>query len=346
MKPMLSEKEPVRNILRRLNGEAGEEVPFWLMRQAGRYLPEYRGLRKKAGSFLDLCYNPDMAAEVTLQPIDRFGMDAAIIFSDILVIPHALGQKLDFQEGEGPVLGPLVMEELSYDAQKLAPVYEAIRKTRQRLSPEKTLIGFAGAPWTVACYMVDGRGGGDFQKTKIFAYAQPEKFDGLVNTLVDAITQHLADQVRAGADTVQIFDSWAGLLPEPYFTRWVIKPAKEIRSRLQKTFPGLPVIGFPRGAGMLYSDYANNTGMDAVSLDTQTPVAWAKEKFKKEICLQGNLDPVLLLTGGKAMEQAVLDILKAAEGRPFVFNLGHGIIKETPPEHVAQLAKIIRGYAG
>lgn len=339
------EKPAYRPVIKALHGEAQTTAPFWLMRQAGRYLPEYRELRKQAGSFLDLCFNPDFAAEVTLQPIRRFDMDAAIVFSDILVIPHALGQKLDFVEGEGPSLGALDIESLSYDAKKLEPVFETLRRVRRALPPEKTLIGFAGAPWTVACYMVDGQGDGAFNKTKSFAYKNPEAFDQLIARIVDATVPYLVGQSKAGADVVQLFDSWAGLLPEPYFTRWVIQPAQEIVQRLQQSVPGLPVIGFPRGAGALYKSYAADVNVHAVGIDTQTPMDWAVRECPGK-CLQGNLDPLLLLEGGKALEENTLRILRAAQGRPFIFNLGHGIIKETPPDHVAQLARIIRGFAG
>ena len=330
--------------LRALQGVAQTPVPFWLMRQAGRYLPEYRALRATAGSFLNLCFNPEFAAEVTLQPIRRFDMDAAILFSDILVIPHALGQRLDFVEGEGPRLGELDVAKLSYDADKLSPVYETIRRVRRELAPEKALIGFAGAPWTVACYMVDGQGGGEFTRTKIFAYKNPEAFDALISKVVDATVTYLVEQVRAGADALQLFDSWSGLLPEPYFTRWVIKPSQEIRKRIAQECPDTPMIGFPRGAGGLCQRYAEHTGFDGIGLDTQVPLDWAVENFGKGRCLQGNLDPVLLLTGGAALEQGVRNILDAVRGQPFIFNLGHGVIKETPPEHVALLAKTIRSY--
>ncbi len=328
-----------------LNGNAAtSSPPFWLMRQAGRYLPEYRALRKTAGGFLDMCFNPEFAAEVTLQPLRRFDMDAAIMFSDILVIPYALGQKLEFLEGEGPCLGPLDVNALQFDDSKLAPVYETLRRLKTQLAAEKTLIGFAGAPWTIACYMVQGKGDGAFNEAKKFAYAKPDAFDALINLITDATTQYLINQVRAGADAMQLFDSWAGLLPEPYFTRWVIKPAQKIRAALKAACPDLPVIGFPRGAGALYKFYAEQTGMNAVGLDTQVPLDWAVQTLPKNICLQGNLDPVLLLTGGDALKENTESILRTMRGRPFIFNLGHGVIKETPPEHVAQLSAIIKGF--
>lgn len=339
-------KTAIKPIVEALRGKARQPVPFWLMRQAGRYLPEYRELRKKAGSFLNLCFNPDWAAEITLQPIRRFDMDAAILFSDILVVPYALGQELDFVEGEGPRLGMLKVDRLSFDPSRLAPVYETLKKLRQQLAPEKTLIGFAGAPWTVACYMVDGQGGGEFGKTKKFAFENPEGFGVLIDKIVDATVLYLSAQAKSGADVVQIFDSWAGLLPEPYFTRWVIKPVHEIIRRLKMEHPHLPVIAFPRGAGELYKKYAAEVEADGIGIDTATPLSWAVKEFGEQACLQGNLDPEVLLVGGKVLEDAALSILDAAKGRPFIFNLGHGVIKETPPEHVAQLAKLIRGHAG
>ncbi|HYD19470.1 MAG TPA: uroporphyrinogen decarboxylase [Patescibacteria group bacterium] len=327
-----------------LRGQAQPTAPFWLMRQAGRYLPEYRALRARAGSFLDLCFNPELAAEVTLQPIRRFDMDAAILFSDILVIPYALGQSLSFVEGEGPRLGNLTVKTLRYDAEKLAPVCETLRRVRKELRSDKALIGFAGAPWTVACYMVEGQGGGEFIRAKSFAYANPDAFDQLIAKIIEATVDYLVAQAEAGADAVQLFDSWAGLVPEPYFTRWVIRPSQLIRSMFKRRCPDIPMIGFPRGAGALYPRYAAQTGVDGLGLDTQVPLDWARKELGSA-CLQGNLDPVALLTGGKALETAARNILEAMKGQAFIFNLGHGVIKETPPDHVAQLAQIIRSHA-
>ena len=265
-----------KKILRSLKGEVTARVPFWLMRQAGRYLPEYRATRQQAGSFLNLCFNPELASEVTLQPIRRFGMDAAIIFSDILVVPHALGQALDFVEGEGPKLTALHsaqdISKLNFDAfdQKLAPVYDALRRTRAALEPDKALIGFAGAPWTLACYMLQGYGDGEFAAAKKFAYTDPFNFDRLIDILTEATTRYLLKQIESGADTVQLFDSWAGLLPHHYFKRWVIAPAQKIVEQIRKKYPDTPVIGFPRGAGVLYSNYVDKTGVQGVGIDTQT----------------------------------------------------------------------------
>lgn len=344
---MVSQKQQAETkpLLQALQGKAGNPPPFWLMRQAGRYLPEYRELRKKAGGFLELCFTPDFAVEVTLQPIRRFDMDAAILFSDILVIPHALGQELAFLEGEGPQLGAFKPEALSFDDTKLNPVYETLRRLRAELPAEKTLLGFAGAPWTLACYMVQGHGDGAFNAAKAYAYANPEKFDALIGLLAEVTAQYLVKQAQNGADALQLFDSWAGLLPEPYFTRWVVRPTQKIMLHLKQHCPDTPLIGFPRGAGALCRDYAAGTGIAAISLDTQVPLPWAREAFGRHVCIQGNLDPVLLLTGGRALEEAALGILRQMQGRPFIFNLGHGVIKETPPEHVLQLKNVIRGFS-
>jgi uroporphyrinogen decarboxylase len=337
-------------MFRALTGEATPEIPFWLMRQAGRYLPEYRELRKKAGSFLDLCFNPEFAAEVTLQPLHRFDMDAAILFSDILVVPYALGQSLDFVEGEGPQLGVFQGADFfkDFDAgafdEKLQPVYETIRRVRSSLPAEKTLIGFAGAPWTIACYMIQGRGDGEFLDTKKFAFSKPQEFDRLIDALVTATSHYLIKQISQGADAVQIFDSWAGLLPEAYFERWVTDPAKKIVDNIKKVYPDVPVIGFPRRAGSFYRHYAQKSGVDCLGLDQYFPLQEAVHGFDGKVALQGNLDPVLLLAGGKILEEGVHEILRAAGKAPFIFNLGHGVIKETLPEHVAQLAKIIKAY--
>jgi uroporphyrinogen decarboxylase len=331
-------------LLQALQGKVSSRVPFWLMRQAGRYLPEYRNLRQQAGSFLNLCFTPELAAEVTLQPLQRFGMDAAIIFSDILIVPLALGQKLDFVEGEGPRLGKLDVGSLRYDSSRLAPVYEALRLVRRRLAPEKALIGFAGAPWTVACYMVQGYGDGAFESVTAAAKKDPAEFGNLIELLTDATVEHLSAQMRAGADVVQIFDSWAGILPEPEFARWVIAPTRRIVAELNKRHPDTPVIGFPRQAGVLYARYAAETGIQGLGVDPSTPLSRLATDIPLTLCLQGNLDPALLLKGGAELTVAAENILQAMRDRPFIFNLGHGVIKETPPEHVALLADIIRKF--
>ncbi|MEZ0226213.1 MAG: uroporphyrinogen decarboxylase [Alphaproteobacteria bacterium] len=337
-----SEKKPL--LIDALQGKTTRQVPFWLMRQAGRYLPEYRALRQQAGSFLNLCFTPDLAAEVTLQPLRRFNMDAAIIFSDILVIPHALGQQLDFVEGEGPRLGRLDTASLQYDASRLAPVYEALRLVRRQLAPDKALIGFAGAPWTVACYMVQGRGDGAFESVKSAAVADPAAFEKLIALLTEATIEHLSAQIQAGADAVQLFDSWAGVLPEAEFAKWVIAPTRQIITALKKRHPATPVIGFPRQAGAFYARYAAETGIDGLGVDQFEDIEKTAQSVPPTLCLQGNLDPALLLKGGADMTSATESILNAMRGRPFIFNLGHGVIKETPPEHVATLSAIIRNF--
>lgn len=337
---------PLKPMLEALHGKVTNYTPIWLMRQAGRYLPEYRELRARAGSFLNLCYTPATAVEITLQPLRRFDLDAAILFSDILVIPHALGQGLDFVEGEGPVLPPL--EKLSsFDnldisgfEKKLAPVYETLSLLKRDLPAQKTLIGFAGAPWTVACYMLHGRGGGTFGRAAEMAAAAPEAFKEFLFKLADVTAAYLISQIKHGADTVQIFDSWAGLVPEEYFHDRVIAPTARIVSAIKAVYPDVPVIGFPRQAGKNYAAYIAQTGISALGLDPAADIS----AMPKNICLQGNLDPQLLLSGGDAMRDAVLRILDKAAGRPFVFNLGHGVIKETPPQHVADLIALVRSH--
>lgn len=333
-------------MLATLQGRANDHTPIWLMRQAGRYLPEYRALRAEAGSFLNLCYNPPMAAEITLQPLRRFDLDAAILFSDILVIPHALGMGLDFVEGEGPVLPPLSslddLERLDIAGfeQKLAPVYQTLDILRGKLPADKTLIGFAGAPWTVACYMLQGHGGGKFEKACQMGQNDPAALSAFLMRLADVTAQYLCSQIRHGADVVQIFDSWAGLVPAEHFHDWVIAPAARIVQMIRAQHPDTPVIGFPRQAGGQYTRYARETGVTAIGLDQKADIA----SIPTDICIQGNLAPELLLAGGDAMKNAVVDLMQKTAGRPFIFNLGHGVIKETPPEHVATLIETVRGY--
>lgn len=332
-----------------LGGQVPTRTPFWLMRQAGRYLPEYRKVRADAGGFLGMCYTPDLATEVTLQPIRRFDMDAAIIFSDILVIPHALGQDLRFAEGEGPRLPPIsdarAIDALSVsrvDAH-LQPVYQALRQTRAALPADKALIGFIGAPWTVACYMVDGRGG-DFPLARAMAQTNPELFQRIIDMVVDASIVYLLGQIAAGANTVQIFDSWASHAGTDGFDRWIVAPATKIVAAVHAKYPGFPVIGFPRCCGQHAHTYATATGVQAVGIDQHADIAAIGKTVAHDLCLQGNLDPETLLAGGDALVRETTHILAAMQGRPFIFNLGHGIIKETPPEHVAQLAEIIRTF--
>lgn len=336
--------------LRALQGETLARPPFWLMRQAGRYLPEYRAVRTKAGGFLDLCYTPDLATEVTLQPIRRYGMDAAILFSDILVVPHALGQALAFLEGEGPKLDPVRsrtdLDRLSLASlhDRLAPVYQAVGQIRAALPQDVALIGFAGAPWTVACYMVEGGGSKEFAAVKTWAYRDPAGFAVLIDRLVVATAEYLCAQIAAGAEAVQLFDSWAGVLPGPAFHRLVVEPTRRIVALVKARHPSVPVIGFPRGAGLYYADYVTGTGVDAVGIDTTVPPSWAARTLQTRVAVQGNLDPIHLVTGGSALREAAFEILGALDGGPFVFNLGHGVVPSTPPEHVAQLADLLRRW--
>lgn len=331
-------------ILRSLAKEVTPVAPVWLMRQAGRYLPEYRALRAEAGSFLKLCFNPEFACEVTLQPIRRFGMDAAILFSDILVIPYALGQDLSFVEGEGPKLGPFDIDALTvadFDT-RLAPVYETVRRVRAALDADKTLIGFAGSPWTIACYMLQGHGNSRFEKAFSYAKDRGGDFDRLLDLIADKTADYLIAQIKAGADTVQLFDSWAGLCTDAdFFHRAVIAPTAKIVAKVKAAFPATPIIGFPRGVSVdFYKIYAAKTGVDAIGVDQGIDFT----KLPDNICVQGNLAPEILLAGGDAMKAEALRILNATRNRPFIFNLGHGVIKETPPEHVAELMAVIKGF--
>lgn len=337
-------------MLRALGGEVLAQPPVWLMRQAGRYLPEYRELRARADGFLDLCYTPDYAVEVTLQPIRRFGFDAAILFSDILVVPHALGQKVWFEEGIGPRLAPLEkpedLDRLSREGvhETLAPVYETLRRLTRELPRKTTLIGFAGAPWTVASYMLEGGSSKDFAAGKRWAYSAPDSLQKLIDLLVEVTGDYLLAQIDAGAEVVQIFDSWAGVWPEAEMRRWCLEPAKSLVRRIAAARPGVPVIVFPRGAGLLYQDYARECGAAALGLDTTVPLSWARDVLQPKVCLQGNLDPQLLVAGEAGLRQGVRFILEQLSGGPFVFNLGHGIVPETPPEHVAQLMEQLRAW--
>lgn len=337
-----------------LNKRKTSRIPFWFMRQAGRYLPEYMDLRAQAGSFLNMAYNPEMAAEITLQPIRRFGMDAAIIFSDILVIPHALGQHLEFVHGEGPKLEPMrsgadfaKLHYRNFDSH-LAPVYEALRLVRTGLEKEghgqTALIGFAGAPWTVACYMIEGGGSKDFIHAKTMAYSDPQGFSELMDILVESTAQYLINQINAGAECVQIFDSWAGALDTHQFRKWVIRPTKAIVDLVRNTHPYVQIIGFPRCAGNNYLAYVQETGVSAVGLDHQVDPKWAARTLQPLVPVQGNLDPVCLLAGGDALVMAAEKIIGDLSGGSFVFNLGHGIHKDTPVENVELLVKLIKGH--
>jgi uroporphyrinogen decarboxylase len=337
---------PSGRVGRVLAGERFDPPPLWLMRQAGRYLPEYRAIREKAGSFLDLCFNPTLASEVTLQPIERFDLDAAILFSDILVIPHALGRKVSFVEGEGPRLEPIDAEgiaALEADiGDRLEAVFETVRNVRVRLSGEKTLIGFCGAPWTVATYIVAGRGTPDQAPARLMAAREPELFARLIEILVDASADYLIRQFRAGADVVQIFDSWAGVLGEEDFRRWCIAPCAAIVRRVRSVIPDARMIGFPKGAGLMLERYAAETGVDGIGIDWTMPLDFARDRLQPSVAVQGNLDPLLLIAGGTALDDAIDAILAKLSGGRFIFNLGHGIRPETPVAHVERLVKRVR----
>lgn len=338
-----------RRFLQPFAGEALDPPPIWLMRQAGRYLPEYRETRAKAGGFLDLCYTPALAAEVTLQPIRRFGFDAAILFADILLVPDAMGQPVRFAEGEGPLLEPM---RNAADIARLSPtatrpkferVFETVQRLRQDLPDETALIGFCGAPWTVATYMIEGRGSKDQAAARLFAYRDPDGFQKLMDLLVETSIEYLSGQVRAGADALQIFDTWAGSLPDDQFEKWVIAPTQRIVEAVHERHPGVPVIGFPRGAQGSALWYVAETKVDGIGCDTATPPYMMAEAFDGEnVVVQGNLDPLLLVAGGDALKLRVADIIELMTGKPFIFNLGHGIVPETPPEHVADLVRWVR----
>jgi uroporphyrinogen decarboxylase len=316
------------------------------MRQAGRYLPEYKETRRQAGSFLDLCLTPELAAEVTLQPIRRFDFDAAILFSDILVVPHALGQTVSFEEGQGPVLEPIGDDlgrlEIAAIDERVAPVYETVRQVRGALDPEKALIGFCGAPWTVATYMVAGRGGDEQLPARRLALQKPEEFQRLIDVLVEASARYLVGQIKAGANVIKIFDSWAGVLDEDGFQRWCIRPVRSIVEKIRKAAPGVPVIAFPRGAGARLKTFVAATNVDGIAIDWMTPMRLARELVPVPTALQGNLDPLRLVAGGRALEEGVDDILAAMRGRAHIFNLGHGITPDTPIRHVEQLVIRVR----
>ncbi len=332
--------------LKVLSGKVSKRKPVWLMRQAGRYLPEYRAIRKDVPDFLSLVYNPDLASEVTLQPMRRFDLDAAILFSDILVIPDALGQYVRFVKGEGPRLSPInypqeVMQ-LTFDGEKLLPIMETIQKTRAALKEDKALIGFAGSPWTVACYMVDGRGKTNFPKARAMAQDNPELFQKIMDKVVDATVRYLFMQVEAGVNALQLFDSWAGLLDTSQFDQWVIQPTQKIVHKIREQYPQIPIIGFARDSQNYLLTYAEKTGVNALGLSQELPLDWIQNTLPKHIPIQGNLDPNLLIQGGEGMKKAVRDICHAFQDRPHIFNLGHGINKETPYDHVTELIATIR----
>ncbi|MGH7104853.1 MAG: uroporphyrinogen decarboxylase [Acetobacteraceae bacterium] len=337
-------------LLRVLSGEAVWPPPLWLMRQAGRYLPEYRRLRAEAADFLSFCLTPELAIEATLQPVRRFALDGAILFSDILVLPWALGHAVSFEEGVGPVVTPVRDEgalkalDLARMAEAIGPVEAAIRGVRAALPPGVALIGFAGAPFTLACYLVDGRGGA-FAATRRMVREEPALFERLIERLTEALVPYLAAEAGAGSDALMLFDSWAGLLPPPLFQRFVIAPAAQIAGALKERFPAVKLIGFPRLAGVMIAAYARHSGCDAVSLDTSFEPRLAATLMPPGMIVQGNLDPFALVAGGAAMRREAVDIARAFRGRPHVFNLGHGVLPETPPEHVAELSDVLSSLA-
>ena len=341
----------MRTFLEPFHGIIPARPPVWFMRQAGRYLSEYRELRKTAPNFLSFCYSPDLTVEATLQPIRRYGFDAAIMFSDILVIPDALGQNVRFEEGVGPLLDPITdragISALKTDGvlDHLAPVFETLTRLRRELPDETALIGFAGAPWTLAFYMIEGRGGVDGGKLKRMAYGLPEDFQALMTVLEEALVAYLCRQVEAGAEVLQLFDSWSGIADETLFKRWIIEPMARIVARIKEAHPTVPIIGFPRGAGPMVAAYAAETGVDGMSVDSQIPLSWARQNVAGNFVLQGNLDNQLLVTGGEEMDRAVERIVGDMQGHPFVFNLGHGILPPTPPEHVGRVLDMLRGKA-
>ena len=335
-------------LLRTLKGENLAKRPIWLMRQAGRYLPEYRALRADKGGFLALVYDPAAAAEITVQPLRRFGFDGAILFSDILIVPYAMGQDLKFLAGEGPHLSPRLLdatlEGLSAVPERLAPIYDTVRRVRAELPPEVTMLGFAGSAWTVATYMVAGEGSRDQHETRAMAYRDRARFAAIIDAIVDVTVDYLIGQIEAGAQAVQLFDSWAGTLAPAEFERWVIEPNRAIVSRVKARYPDVPIIGFPKGAGEKLVAYARETGVDAVGVDETIDPIWAARELPAGMPVQGNLDPLLLLAGGPELERAALHILDCFADRPHVFNLGHGIGQFTPIEHVEALLRVVRGW--
>ncbi|MGQ0664928.1 MAG: uroporphyrinogen decarboxylase [Pseudomonadota bacterium] len=341
-----------KSLVRALHGETQARPTFWFMRQAGRYLPEYRATRGKARDFISLCLTPELAAEITLQPVRRFAMDAAILFSDILMIPYGLGQKLEFRDNEGPILEPVgdgaaiqrLEASVSGLMDRLAPVVETTRLVAARLPLDTALIGFAGAPWTVATYMVEGCSSRDFAIVRRLAYSDPATFERLIEVLIEATARYLDAQIAAGAEAIQLFDTWAGVLPDGEFRRWCVEPVRALVTRVSKDHPAVPIIGFPRGAGFQYREFGVLTGVDALSLDPTVPVEWAAAVLQPRMPVQGNLDPLVLAVGGRPLEQEATRILAALGKGPFVFNLGHGIRPETPPENVAHLCEIIRKW--
>jgi uroporphyrinogen decarboxylase len=348
----LTQISAIKPFLEVLSDRRQAVPPIWMMRQAGRYLPEYRDLRAKAGGFLDLCFNPEFAAEVTLQPIRRFKFDAAIIFSDILVVPYALGRDVRFEVGEGPRLDPLDTPEKiatlasRADFDRLEPVYEALRRVRRELDAKIALIGFCGAPWTVATYMVAGQGTPDQAPARLMAYRHPQAFAKIIDALVENSITYLLGQLKAGADVLQIFDTWAGVLPPREFERWSIEPTRRIVDGVRQHMPEAKIIGFPRGAGALLPAYVERTGVDAVSIDWTAEPSLIRERVQNRVAVQGNLDPLALIAGGEALDRAVDEVLMNYANGRLIFNLGHGIQPETPIAHVERMIERVRAYRG
>jgi uroporphyrinogen decarboxylase len=337
-------------MLRALRGERVDPPPVWMMRQAGRYLPEYRAVREKAATFLELCYTPDLATEVTLQPIRRYRFDAAILFADILLVPHALGCTLEFATGEGPRLSPVANAEdlaglrpAEAVHETLAPVYRTVAQVAAALPPETTLIGFAGAPWTVATYMIAGRGTPDQAPARRLMYRDRAVFDALMARIEQATTLYLLAQIEAGAEAVKLFDSWAGALPGPWFDLYAVAPMRRIVQAIHAAYPDMPVIGFPRGAGASYARFAAEAAVDAVALDTAVDPGWAARTLQPRLCVQGNLDPLLMVLGGSVLEEETRRTVRAFSRGPHVFNLGHGITPDADPDNVARMLEVIRG---
>jgi uroporphyrinogen decarboxylase len=337
-----------KRLLRVISGEALDPLPIWLMRQAGRYLPEYRELRATSASFMEFCYAPKLAAEATLQPIRRFGFDAAILFSDILVVPDAFGQKVSFEQGEGPKLTPIEgAEDLRklhevIDLERLSPVFETIDRVKRGLAGETALIGFCGAPWTVASYMIAGRGTPDQAPARLFAYRHPDLFRELIDRLVAGSIAYLGRQIEAGVDLIQIFDTWAGVLAPAEFKAWCVAPLARIIAGVRMLFPDVPIIAFPRGIGLQMVDFVDQIDANVIGLDTSVDLAKAIKLCGSKTIFQGNLDPLALLAGGRALENAVRGIMTATQNRPHVFNLGHGILPETPVAHVEHMLRLLR----
>lgn len=335
-------------LLNTLRGENSGKRPIWLMRQAGRYLPEYRALRAEKGGFLALVYDTDAAAEITLQPIRRFGFDGAILFSDILIVPYAMGQNLEFLAGEGPKLSPRLvdhaLEGLTAVPERLSPIYDTVAKVRASLDTDKTMLGFAGSPWTVATYMVAGEGSRDQHETRAMAYRDPAAFQAIIDGIVDVTVEYLSGQIAAGAEAVQLFDSWSGSLAPAQFEKWVVAPNARIVERVRALHPQTSIIGFPKGAGEKLAAYARETGVDAVGVDETIDPIWAARELPEGMPVQGNLDPLLLLSGGAELEKQAHAVLDAFAARPHVFNLGHGIGQHTPIAHVEDLLRVVRTW--